>query len=224
MLDVETLGPPPYGRLLQIGAVGFDFNKVLEPHELLQRNLLIFDMIIDTDVGGEGTGPYLSATTTDNDTVAWWLKPEQRAAYDAINLSNGRGTPLECLTQFSGWVSRNLGKKARVWAKPPLFDIQILRHSFKAVGLECPWQHRQEACLRTLLWAANHVLPQEFRVPSVMAAGLIRHYGLHDAAQQATLAQSAMRAITRLQRPPVKAGGTMSVYPGVQHVDQKEQS
>jgi hypothetical protein len=228
MLDVETLGPPPYGRLLQIGAVGFDFNKVLEPHELLQRNLLIFDMIIDTDVGGEGTGPYLSATTTDNDTVAWWLKPEQRAAYDAINLSNGRGTPLECLTQFSGWVSRNLGKKARVWAKPPLFDIQILRHSFKAVGLECPWQHRQEACLRTLLWTAGHVSPlSKMVVPSIEAAGLIKHYALHDASIQATVAQAALRTLTtfqRLQRPPVKAGDTMSVYPGVQHVDQKEQS
>ncbi len=228
MLDVETLGPPPYGRLLQIGAVGFDFNKVLEPHELLQRNLLIFDMVVDTDLDYNDADQYLKKTTTDYHTHDWWHKPEQAAAREAILLSPRRGSPRECLTQFSGWISRNLGKKARVWAKPPLFDVQILRHSFEVLGLECPWQHRQEACLRTLMWIAGHVAPlSKLSVPSIESAGLIRHYALHDAAGQACLAQAALRTLTtfqRLQRPPGKAGDTMDAHGGVQHVDQKEQS
>jgi hypothetical protein len=222
MVDIEALGPPPYGRILQIGAVGFDFNKVLEPHELLQRNLLIFDMVIDLDHDTPDTNKFCDATRLDQDTLDWWNEPSQEAARTAINLSPRRGTPLECLTAFSSWIKRNLGKKARVWAKPPMFDLGILRYSFQIAGLKCPWAHRQEACLRTLLWTAKHANPLDFKVPSITTAGLIPHYGLHDAAEQVTLAQAAMVALSRPQRPPVAPDGTMKAARGVKHVNQKE--
>jgi hypothetical protein len=222
MVDVESLGPPPYGRLLQIGAVGFDFNKILEPHELLQRNLLIFDMVVDVDHDTPDTEKFLSATRIDQDTLDWWSLPAQQEAVVSINLSPRRGTPLECLTSFSSWIKRNLGKKARVWAKPPMFDLGLLRYSFQIVGLKCPWDHRQEACLRTLLWTAKHANPLDFKVPSITTAGLIPHYGLHDAAEQATLAQAAMVALSRPQRPLVAPGDVILKARGVKHVNQKE--
>src|ERR1019366_5587424 len=222
MVDVESLGPPPYGRLLQIGAVGFDFNKVLEPHELLQRNLLIFDMVVDTDHASADTAQFIEHTRIDTDTIKWWNEPSQDEARNAIHLSPRRGTPLECLTAFSSWIKRNLGKKARVWAKPPMFDLGLLRYSFQIAGLKTPWAHRQEACLRTLLWTAKHAMSLEFKVPAITHTGLIPHYGLHDAAEQVTLAQAAMAGLTRLQHPPVAPGGTMKARRGVKHVNEKE--
>src|ERR1039458_1864266 len=83
MVDVESLGPPPSGRLLQIGAVGFDFNQVLEPHELLQRNLLIFDMVVDTDHASADTAQFIEHTRIDTDTIKWWNEPSQDKARNA---------------------------------------------------------------------------------------------------------------------------------------------
>lgn len=192
-IDVETWATSNDAALFQIGAVAFDFNDTLECHEHLQRDTLVFSGTIEPFV--EYAGVKYSA-----ETQAWWHHADQAHALSSVLEMPDRGSAKEILEKFAAWVPRNLGKRARVWAKPPGFDLKILRHNFEVFGIKCPWDHRQEACVRTITWAAQHVLGVEFRVPSIDGAGLIKHNALHDAAQQATVTQAALRALILHER------------------------
>lgn len=180
MIDLETVD----NGLLQIGAVAFDFNAVLEPLEHLQKDPLCFAVTV-ADV----------RIPHDH----FWGKPEQKAALRSIHLGSTARLD-EALSAFAAWVPRNLGKKARVWAKPPAFDLSFLRVQFAAFDIECPWHYRQEHDLRTLTWVAQHIYGVDFKFPSIENTGLIQHNGLHDAAIQATIAQAALRTVTGFKR------------------------
>jgi hypothetical protein len=194
MIDVETWATSADAALLQVGAVAFDFDHTLEPHEHLQRESLIFTGTV------EPSFEYSGAVRYDADTQAWWAHAERQRAMCSILEMAGRDDAKPVLERFADWVSRNVGRQARVWAKPPIFDLAVLRHNFTVFGVECPWHFRQEADLRTLAWAAQHVLGAEFHVPDIVGAGMIKHNALHDAAVQATLAQAALRALVLHER------------------------
>lgn len=146
-----------------MGAVAFDFSAVLEPHELLQKDMLVFDGTLTTHEG---------------------------------------------VKRFSEWVKRNIGKRAFVWPSDPLSDLKLLCELFEGaapgtVGSPshmCPWNYSQWGDLHTLTWAAQHVLGSEFRAPSLEHTGLERPKPLHLAAINATLIQSALRALVLHER------------------------
>lgn len=182
-IDIEVVD----NDLLQIAAVAFDFDRgVLEPIEHLQKDPLCFSRTI----------PY---ALKDINPDHFWAKQEQKPALDS--LMKGKHSNLECaLYDFATWVPRNLGKKARVWAKPPAFDLSFLRRGFEKYIIECPWHYSQEHDVRTLMWVAQHVYGVDFKVPSIENTGLVKHNALHDAALQATLAQAALRTVTGFRR------------------------
>lgn len=184
-VDIETLGSRDDAQILQLSAVAFELNGgVCEPHELLQHEDRWFDATI---------APYNG--TRDADNEAFWAKAEQAAALARIR----ERPPVyigHALEQFSKFVKSVLGKRGKMWALPPQFDLRIVRGNYKFTPFEVPWHYSQEHDLRTLLWTAAKVPQPNFRAPDMTDKGLLKHFGLHDAARQAVLAQAAYRALT----------------------------
>lgn len=66
---------------------------------------------------------------------------------------------------FVGWFEsmEKVWGKARIWAKSPSFDCEIMKTAGKRVGVTMPWNFRQERDVRTYLEAAG---VNEAAVPS----------------------------------------------------------
>lgn len=186
MADIETFGDQDDAQILQVSAVAFELNEtVLEPHELLQYDDRWFDACVI---------PYAGRTQPSN-LMFWSSDPGAAAASERI-ARQPKLEVAEALNRFSAFVGRWLGKRGCMWAKPPQFDLRILRGNYNAESVyDAPWHYSQEKDLTTLLWMARKVPRVNFRVPDMSGAGLVKHYALHDAVQQAIVAQAAYRSL-----------------------------
>lgn len=194
MCDIEMLAPIPGGQLLQLSAVSFDF--AFKPQEAMEilSNPDRFINIAFAYYGGH----------VSPETMAFWELPEQRAAFELID-KMPKVSRREGLEKFSTFVRSFLGSRASIWAKPPLFDLLVLRDAYNAEFVESeldptPWAKKQESCLRTMMWLADRVPREKFRVPDMTSQGLVKHYALHDCVQQVIVAQSAYRALLEQAR------------------------
>lgn len=194
MIDIERLFPSPGIEQLQIAAVSFDYAfQPQEAMEILNNPDRWINVLCEYETSAH-----------EPSAAKFWAAAEQKPALDLINampkveLSFG-------LTQLSTFVKSYLGNRANVWAKPPSFDLQILRELYWRVAPEseedpCPWRWNQEGCLRTTTWLADRVPRKKFRLPDTSATGIVRHYALHDAVSQVILAQGAYRALLETAR------------------------
>ena len=186
MVDVEALGSGKNGRLIQLGAVGFDFNEgVLEVHELLQMEDRCFNMRVALYPGA----------VEEPSNVAFWLDPKQAPAHTEIMRMEEHPLP-EVLTKFSKFLKEWLGTRGKLWAKPPQFDLRLIDDAYTLAGIPRPWEYRHEHDLRTLLYIARQVPLSGFKAPDVSNAKLVPHYALHDAVEQAVIAQAAYRSLS----------------------------
>lgn len=189
-VDIETHGTGHNARIIQIGAVGFDFNEgVFEAHELLQMDERCFNVRI---------APYAGAQI-DAGALQFWAQPEQRLAKTEIE----RMPELyvgEALDAFDKFCSEWLGTRGHMWAKPPSFDLSLIQDMYALLDRKVPWNFRQTRDVRTLIYLAEQVPMVNFKVPNIDQARLIPHYALHDAAVQAVVSQAAFRSLTRFAR------------------------
>jgi hypothetical protein len=199
MADIETFGSQTHAQILQISAVAFELNEtVLEPHELLQYDDRWFDACIV---------PYTACTEPGN--LQFWTSDEAAAASERI-ARQPKVEIIDALSRFSAFVGRWLGKRGCMWAKPPQFDLRILRGNFDCeTTIAAPWHFSQEKDLGTLLWAARKVPRVNFRVPDMAGAGFVKHYALHDAVQQAVVAQAAYRSLAHFTADRIAARNAM---------------
>lgn len=186
MADIETMGTGANARIIQIGAVGFDFNEgTLEPHELLQMEDRCFNVRVANYPG----------STEDAGAKTFWADPAQAEALAAIERMDE--VPLaDALAKFSKFVKEWLGTRGALWAKPPQFDLRIISEAYTLAGMERPWHYRHERDLRTMLYLAKQVPLTGFKAPDISGAKLLAHYGLHDAIEQAVIAQAAFRSLS----------------------------
>ena len=185
MLDCEALGFGEHGALLQLSAVAFELNgAVLDPHELLQYEDRWFNAHVHDPMG-----------MVTPSAVSFWREPAQAEALAKIAAS----PPLllsDALIRFNAFVKQWLGKRGYIWAKPPQFDLTLLRGAFTRCHIEPAWHNRNELDLRTLLHLAKKMPRANFLVPDIADQGLIKHFALHDAVVQAVCAQAAFNALT----------------------------
>jgi hypothetical protein len=205
MTDIETFGAQDDAQILQISAVAFELNEtVLEPHELLQYDDRWFDAVIE---------PYAGKTLAGN--LKFWSEAGEASGHDAHAartriMTQPRVSLYGALERFSAFVGHWLGKRGCMWAKPPQFDLRILRGNYVAqTSLAPPWHFSQEKDLSTLLWAARKVPRVNFRVPDMTQAGLVHHYALHDAVGQAVVAQAAYRSLAQFTAQRIADRGAM---------------
>lgn len=184
------MGTGRNARLIQIGAVGFDFNEgVLEAHELLQMDDRCFNVAI---------APYAGAEQ-DAGAMAFWADPAQALALAEINRMPQLEV-TEALRKLTDFCEEWLGSRGNMWAKPPRFDLRIIEETYVLQGLGIPWHRRREMDLRTALFLAKQVPMTGFKVPDISEAKLLPHYALHDAVEQAIVAQAAFRSLSHFSR------------------------
>ena len=133
MIDLETMGTTPGCPILSIGAVTFDANGVRE-------------------------NPFYSAIKLpDNPTVSastllWWLNQSEEARHTLIDDQEAALSVEEALKSFYTWVDESLRDAwvGGVWANGASFDLPIIEHAMRDVGVDVPWPFYMHRCFRTM--------------------------------------------------------------------------
>lgn len=134
MIDTETMGLPPDGALLSIGAVFFNLKtQTLGP---------TFNRTINL-----GTAVRDGGTLTPS-TICWWLGQSQ-AARDTVRF--GGGDIRLVLQEFSDWIKETCRHEdMRPWGNSAAFDMSIIGGAYKRAGLQQPWYWTNERDFRTV--------------------------------------------------------------------------
>lgn len=177
MLDLETWGQGSNSVIVQLSAVEFDiksgeigeiFNMYIDPNSCISNGLKI-----------------------EPDTILWWLGQSDDARstlLKSINLAKEcENTLLKVLTYFESWIKIRFNRDKMIWGRGPRFDFGILTDAYKALGIEIPWDFRNERCVRTMEWLRPEIKKSVSLVDSVghgsEGGGL--HNGVTDAIYQA---------------------------------------
>ena len=163
MVDLETLGKLPTSAFTSIGACLFD------PH---------------TDWIGETFHMHVSLAnairtglTMDASTVLWWLEQDDSARNTLINGQHDAAPLITALEAFAAFVPAG----ADIWCKGASFDFPILKYAYHLIGMEQPWEFRNE-------WDVRH----EMKRAGLVSPGM-HHNALKDAVHQAKLVQHILQ-------------------------------
>ena len=164
MIDTETMGLPPTGALVSIGAVFFDLRTcTLGP---------TFNQTIHLGSAVTAGG------TIDPGTVMWWLRQGDEAR-KAVSFNTEHITRV--LTNFSEWIAETCRHEdVRPWGNGAAFDLSIVGSAYKRLGKPAPWYFGHERCFRTIYNQNNALVKYD---PSDKGSGA--HNALTDAIFQA---------------------------------------
>lgn len=162
MVDLETLGGAPDGRILSIGACRFD------PHQGWEEPA-------STELFYRAVDPKNSVGRIDADTVCWWMEQEDSVRREAFS---GKLLLTNVLVEFIQFCEG----ADRLWSNGPTFDEMILRHAFKQSRLEFPFHYKASRCMRTLKTLAG-----ELGLNVSILENENKHNALADAIHQARL-------------------------------------
>lgn len=187
MVDLETLGMAPGGAILRVGIVPFSLEHGAERVSLRHEWL---------DVGCSREANEDGGREIDPDTVDWWSRqsPEAVAALSVPPVHRTVGDLKRCVVEFLAEVQRQHDRPLVLWAKPPTFDLDLLRDLVGKV--DWPIKYWNERCLRTLISVTEGLgLPG----PSEVEKGTA-HSAVEDAAWQARQTVYLVREVRRLGR------------------------
>lgn len=167
MLDIECLGVAPDALILTIGAVGFDplgqgvigeacYYNRVDPASQPDRNI-------------------------DTATVEWWSQQCAEAKEEAFGEAD-RVSLHKALADLSPL----LWKANRIWANGITYDMVILEHAYKSLGIALPWKYYKIMDARTIY----KFLPQTWK-QSVRQTN--NHHALQDCINQVDLLQKGLR-------------------------------
>lgn len=157
MIDTETLSTQPNAVTLQIGAVVFDNQQILDE----------FEVTIDTkDARKHGD---ISVST-----LLWWLEQSEEAR---LKVMNGKDTVKSAVEKFNKFIIPIIKPDTLFWAHAT-FDFPVLQSLHKAVNYIYPIPYKQCRDLRTL----EHFYAQKYTWPPRDKVG---HTALNDARYQA---------------------------------------
>ncbi len=134
MVDLETMGLPPDGAIISIGACFFNMDTC-EIGPTFSRTINLATAVRD---GG----------TINPGTVMFWLgQPE--AARNAIRFS---GEDIRTtLTDFTAYICAHSRRQdVRVWGNSNRFDMGLLDSAYIRAGMNTPWSPFRERCFRTV--------------------------------------------------------------------------
>ena len=162
MIDTETMGMPPDGALLSIGAVFFDLQTCkLGP---------TFNQTINLATAVRDGG------TLNPSTIMWWLGQLQEAR-DAVRFS--AFDIRSVLTDFSEFIAEHSSHKSvRPWGNSSTFDLTVVGTAYKRSGITQPWHYLNERDFRTV----RNMYPQVEYDPESKGKGA--HNALADAVFQ----------------------------------------
>lgn len=135
MLDIESLSLRPDALILSIGAVTFTC-KPNDGPAFGQEFLVVPDI----------THQLMQGRHVDPDTQKWWAQPENDTArqhwlnppkYHVLH------TALSELASFCRGAHT-------IWANGIVFDISVLEHAYRQIGLKVPWKYNAIRDARTV--------------------------------------------------------------------------
>jgi len=142
MIDLETLGTTADAAIVSIGAVRFDLDGGL-----------VFD---GSEASGGIADYFYTALHVDSqhrhistDTITWWMG-------QTVDAQSVFSDPKKCglepaLMDLADWIKDGLftAVKPTVWSNGADFDLPMLAHAYKQVGLKLPWAPYAARCYRT---------------------------------------------------------------------------
>lgn len=156
MIDIEGLATGPDTTILTIAAQEFD---------LLQRERFGRQYYVRIDLESQPD------RRIEQDTLDWWatqppqIREEAFSDRDRVPLRQAL-EGLHCIV----WHAK------RVWAQGPTYDMNILEHAFKSLGMPLPWQYYSVRDSRTVF----SLCPQLNKYPA-------SHHALEDCQRQIRL-------------------------------------
>lgn len=134
MLDLETMGMPPTGAIIGLGACFFDL-KTCTIGPTFYRAVNLATSVRD---GG----------TLTPSTIMWWMGQSQEAR-DAVRFS---ATDIRTvLTEFAEFISEHSRvQDVRPWGNASSFDLTLLGGAYTRTGMKAPWYFTNERCFRTV--------------------------------------------------------------------------
>ena len=161
MLDIEGLATGPETTILTIAAQEFD---------PLERGLLGRDFYVRVDLESQ------EGRTIEQGTIDWWAT--QPAAVREEAFSEQDRVPLREALQG---LHRIIWHSKRVWAQGPTYDMNILEHAYKSLGMPLPWRYYAVRDSRTLFG----LVPSLEKYPA-------SHHALEDCRRQIQLLWDAL--------------------------------
>lgn len=163
MIDTETMGLPPDGALLSIGAVFFDLQScTLGP---------TFNCTINLATAVRDGG------TLNPGTVMWWLGQSDQAR-NAVRFS---GVDIRtALADLSAFIAEHSDvRSVRPWGNGSAFDLTVIGSAYQRAEMDTPWYFANERCFRTVrnMYPSVEYNPDE--------KGDVAHNALGDAIFQA---------------------------------------
>ncbi len=163
MIDIETFGTTPGSVIWQIGACEFDPEGTT-----IHPGISIEIDVLDSMKHG---------LKLDWRTVHYWMTQNREAA--ASIPAPGKGLSLNNalvrLRQF-------LAPGCHVWGNGSLFDMGLLEHAYRLLGIDIPWHYRNVIDVRTVKLLVTDAVPAvEPKIP---------YNGLSDAEAQAKYVQN----------------------------------
>lgn len=137
MLDIETLDVEQTATILQIAAVTFNPRaESTEGEDEWSTTITI-------------SSNEFHGRTSSQSTIDWWShqSPEaQQAVYGGAQMEL-----TDALRNFTRWVNMLRPTCTRVWAKDPDFDVAILSHACKGLGIMWPFKFWEGRSCRTAM-------------------------------------------------------------------------
>ena len=163
MCDLETMGFPPDGAIVSVGACFFDLDRcVIGP--TFKKNIHLATAVRDGGV-------------IDPSIVMWWLRQGDEAR---MSILNDTYDVRQVLHEFSDWIAAHSSHKdVRIYGNGAAFDLTLLNSAYRRTGAATPWFFGKERCYRTI----RNLYPQVEYKPDEKGTGA--HNALTDAIFQA---------------------------------------
>ena len=134
MIDLESMGLPPDGAIIGLGACFFDLQTcTIGP---------TFYRAINLATAMRDRGTFTPST------VMWWLGQSQEAR-DAVRFS--AIDIRTAFTEFAEFVVQHSDvKTVRPWGNGASFDLTMLNGAYLRSEIKTPWSPFRERCFRTV--------------------------------------------------------------------------
>jgi len=137
MTDIETLDVERTATILQIAAVTFDPRGTGTEGEDEWSTTI-------TVTSNENHG-----RTSSQSTINWWSQ-QSKQARDAV-FGGAQMELSKALRSYTRWINMLRPTCTRVWAKDPDFDVAILSHACKELGIMWPFKFWEGRSCRTAM-------------------------------------------------------------------------
>ena len=134
MVDLESMGLPPDGAIVSIGAVFFNLEDgTLGP--TFRRTINLATAVRD-------------GATLNPGTILWWLQQNQQARNNICFSAEDIRTTL---TDFAAFIEEHSRvQDVRIYGNGSDFDVTLLNSAYLRAGMKTPWSPFKVRCFRTI--------------------------------------------------------------------------